>query len=51
MRWDQEGEPMPYEKAVQYSHHVLDLYAKSKSQILALFDVSAVKQRIADGNM
>jgi hypothetical protein len=38
LRWDQDGEPMPYEKAVQYSHHVLDLCSKSKVHIKELFD-------------
>ena len=40
LRWDQEGDPMPYEKAVQYSRHVLDLYGKSKGHITELFGVS-----------
>lgn len=38
MRWDQDGDPMPYEKAVQYSHHVLDLCSKSKANVKELFD-------------
>lgn len=38
LRWEQEGEPMPYEKAVQYSHHVLDLCSKSKENVKELFD-------------
>ena len=29
---------MPYEKAVQYSHHVLDLCDKSKVHLKDLFD-------------
>lgn len=29
---------MPYEKAVQYSHHVLDLCSKSKENVKELFD-------------
>ncbi len=40
LRWDQEGDAMPYEKAVQYSHHILDLYCKSKGHLSDLFDVS-----------
>eukprot|EP00979_Chaetoceros_neogracilis_P005245 scaffold927_cov240-Chaetoceros_neogracile.AAC.5 len=38
LRWDQEGSKMPYEKAVQYSHHVLDLYDKGARQMNELFD-------------
>jgi hypothetical protein len=38
LRWDQEGEAMPYEKAVQYSHHVMDLFDKSKCHISELFE-------------
>jgi hypothetical protein len=41
LRWDQEGIKMPYEKAVQYSHHVLDLYDKGARQMKELFDVSS----------
>ena len=40
LKWDQEGDKMPYEKAVQYSHHVLELYDKGTRQIKELFDVS-----------
>eukprot|EP00957_Ditylum_brightwellii_P001369 107173-Ditylum_brightwellii.AAC.2 len=38
IKWDQEGSPMPYQKAVQYSHHVLDLCNKSKAHIKDLFE-------------
>ncbi len=39
LRWDQNGDSsMPYEKAVQYAHHVLDLCDKSKVQLKGLFD-------------
>ena len=38
IKWGQEGgSPMPYEKAVQQSHHVLDLYKKSKTCLRELF--------------
>lgn len=37
IKWGQEGSPMPYEKAVQQSHHLLDLYKKSKACLGDLF--------------
>jgi len=42
IKWDtlSETELMPYQKAVQYSHHVLDLCAKSKTHIKELFNPS-----------
>ena len=46
LRWDQEGEPMPYEKAVQYSHHVMDLFDKSKCHISELFEVSRLGRSV-----
>ena len=39
LKWGQDGEQMPYERAVHYSHHVLDLYNKCKLNVLELFDV------------
>jgi hypothetical protein len=39
LKWGQEGEQMSYERAVHYSHHVLDLYNKCKLNVLELFDV------------
>ena len=40
IKWDQVGEPMPYAKAVQHAHLVLDLCAKCKQKVKNLFDVS-----------
>ena len=42
IKWDtlSETNTMPYQKAVQYSHHVLDLCAKSKTHVKDLFDPS-----------
>ena len=40
LRWDQDGDSMPYEKAVQYAHHILDLCDKSKIHLKDLFDDS-----------
>ena len=42
LRWNQEGtsNDLTYEKAIQYSHHVLDLYGKGEKNIKDLFDVS-----------
>lgn len=39
LRWNQEGtsNDLTYEKAIQYSHHVLDLYGEN---IKDLFEVS-----------
>ena len=45
LRWNQEGtsNDLTYEKAIQYSHHVLDLYGKGAENIKDLFDVSDSK--------
>jgi len=53
LRWEQEGEQLAYQKAVQYSHHVLDLCNKSKAHIKDLFDpqdnqVESVRLRTDD---
>ena len=46
LRWEQVGNtPMPYHKAVQHAHHVLDLYHKSKMHIRDLFDVSFCRKK------
>jgi len=42
IKWDQEGKPMPYSKAVQYAHHVMDVFSKSRMCIKELFDVSII---------
>jgi len=38
IKWDQIDEPMPYAKAVQHAHLMLDLCAKSKKYVRELFD-------------
>ena len=38
IKWDQVSEPMPYIKAVQHAHLVLDLCSKSKKYVRELFD-------------
>jgi hypothetical protein len=45
IKWDQEGKPMPYPKAVQYAHHVMDVFSKSKTFMKELFDVSVVSNK------
>lgn len=37
IRWEQNGSPMPYPKAVQHAHLVLDLCDKSKAHMQELF--------------
>lgn len=45
IKWGQEGgSPMPYEKAVQQSHRVLDLYKNSKTCMGDLFGSEEEKQ-------
>lgn len=46
LRWNQEStsNDLTYEKAIQYSHHVLDLYGKGAENIKDLFDVSGTVQ-------
>ncbi len=39
LRWDQDGDDsMPYEKAVQYSYHVLELCGRSKIHLSDVFN-------------
>jgi dynein light chain roadblock-type len=38
IKWDQIDTPMPYGKAVQHAHLVLDLCSKSKKYVRELFD-------------
>ncbi len=38
IKWDQVSTPMPYIKAVQHAHLVLDLCSKSKKYVRELFD-------------
>ena len=48
IRWDQDGEQMPYEQAVQYSHHVLELCSKSNAQMKELFSHGSENNDVDD---